>query len=160
MKICLTCRRASPARATCCTGCGRMLGARMCPEGHLNPVEAQFCQHCGSEELTSGTLCLSLAALPALLTLICGMVGGWVLLKLGLGTRLQAWGHRLLGDVCCLWYGVLGNIVVLSLVYLLLPEAWQRRVVALINLWMRLADCLFKAVLSLISLVLSHRRKP
>ena len=55
MTICRTCGRASPSGATYCESCGRSFGSRICPAKHQSSPEAQFCQVCGSEELSTAT---------------------------------------------------------------------------------------------------------
>ena len=52
MKYCPYCRRFNPGRPKICHFCGRTWYVRLCPRGHENPLNAQYCGTCGSADLT------------------------------------------------------------------------------------------------------------
>lgn len=52
MRYCPYCRRISAGRPQICNYCGRTWYIRLCPRGHENPPDAQFCSSCGSTDLT------------------------------------------------------------------------------------------------------------
>ena len=52
MRFCPHCRRLNPGRPMICHYCGRTWHIRLCPRGHENPPDAQFCGLCGSADLT------------------------------------------------------------------------------------------------------------
>lgn len=52
MKFCPHCRRLNPGRPMICHYCGRTWHVRLCPRGHENPPDSQFCGICGSADLT------------------------------------------------------------------------------------------------------------
>lgn len=55
MRICLTCRNASPTDAMFCLNCGRSFGSRICDKHHLSPTASRYCTSCGSPELSRST---------------------------------------------------------------------------------------------------------
>jgi hypothetical protein len=52
MKYCPFCHRWNLDRPQLCNYCGRSWYVRLCPRGHENPYDAQFCGLCGSADLT------------------------------------------------------------------------------------------------------------
>ena len=52
MRYCPHCRRLSPGYPVICHYCGRTWYVRLCPRGHENPSNAQFCGACGSTDLS------------------------------------------------------------------------------------------------------------
>jgi len=52
MRYCPFCHRWNLDRPQLCNYCGRSWYVRLCPRGHENPVDAQFCGICGSTDLT------------------------------------------------------------------------------------------------------------
>jgi nitroreductase len=52
MKYCPYCHRWNFDRPQLCNYCGRSWYRRLCPRGHENPPDAQFCGTCGSADLT------------------------------------------------------------------------------------------------------------
>jgi hypothetical protein len=52
MKYCPYCHRWNLDRPQLCNYCGRSWYTRLCPRGHENPPDAQFCGTCGSADLT------------------------------------------------------------------------------------------------------------
>lgn len=52
MKYCPFCKRLNSGRPRICRYCGRSWHQRLCPRGHENPHNAQYCGDCGSTELT------------------------------------------------------------------------------------------------------------
>lgn len=52
MRYCPHCRRFNEGKPTICNFCGRTWYVRLCPRGHENPYNAQYCGTCGSSDLT------------------------------------------------------------------------------------------------------------
>lgn len=52
MRYCPHCRRINPGRPQICHFCGRTWSVRLCPRGHENPYNAQYCGNCGSADLS------------------------------------------------------------------------------------------------------------
>jgi hypothetical protein len=52
MKYCPHCRRWNRGAPVYCNYCGRTWAHRLCPRGHENPADAQFCNQCGRPNLT------------------------------------------------------------------------------------------------------------
>ena len=52
MRFCPHCHRLNPGRPMICHYCGRTWHVRLCPRGHQNPPDSQFCGICGSADLT------------------------------------------------------------------------------------------------------------
>ena len=55
MIFCRSCGRVWPAESVYCGNCGKTFNARICPDGHTNPMFASVCLTCGSRKLTDGT---------------------------------------------------------------------------------------------------------
>jgi hypothetical protein len=53
MKRCNYCFRYALDQPTFCPYCGRSYDVRLCPRGHVNPRNVQFCATCGSDELST-----------------------------------------------------------------------------------------------------------
>ena len=52
MRYCPHCRRLNPGHPEFCHYCGRTWHVRLCPRGHPNPANAQYCGTCGAADLT------------------------------------------------------------------------------------------------------------
>ena len=52
MRFCPHCRRLNPGRPVICHYCARTWQVRLCPRGHENPPDSQFCGMCGSADLS------------------------------------------------------------------------------------------------------------
>ena len=52
MRFCPYCRRWNRGKPVLCNYCGRSWYVRLCPRGHENPADAEFCGNCGSADLT------------------------------------------------------------------------------------------------------------
>jgi hypothetical protein len=52
MRYCPFCHRWNLGRPQLCYYCGHSWYIRLCPRGHENPYDAQFCGVCGSADLT------------------------------------------------------------------------------------------------------------
>jgi len=52
MRYCPYCQRFNSGRPQLCYYCGHTWHVRLCPRGHENPPDAQFCGTCGSADLT------------------------------------------------------------------------------------------------------------
>jgi hypothetical protein len=52
MRYCPYCHRFNPGRPEICHFCRRTWWVRLCPRGHDNPYNAQYCGTCGSTDLT------------------------------------------------------------------------------------------------------------
>lgn len=52
MRYCPHCERLSPGKPVICHYCGRSWQVRLCPRGHANPWDANFCGTCGNTDLT------------------------------------------------------------------------------------------------------------
>ena len=52
MRYCPYCRRFNEGKPQICHFCGRTWYVRLCPRGHENPYNAQYCGTCGSADLT------------------------------------------------------------------------------------------------------------
>ncbi len=55
MKYCPHCQQWNHGRPMRCRYCGRTWNVRLCPSGHLNPRNANFCGECGSGNLSDPT---------------------------------------------------------------------------------------------------------
>jgi len=53
MRRCTACFRFHPGNPTFCSRCGRSFDFRICPRGHINPREAQYCSECGTADLST-----------------------------------------------------------------------------------------------------------
>jgi len=53
MRYCPNCRRFNPGHPMICHFCGRTWYVRLCPRGHENPPNAQYCGACGSVDLST-----------------------------------------------------------------------------------------------------------
>ena len=115
MKICLSCRQASPRGSVYCQGCSRTFGTKLCANKHPNAPSprVQFCATCGSPEMTEPTRFLNLSwAAPLLAGLIALFLWRWGLTHLpllgGLVGRLSLMLMAMLLDTTpC---GVLGGL--------------------------------------------------
>jgi RNA polymerase subunit RPABC4/transcription elongation factor Spt4 len=52
MRYCPHCQRFNEGKPQICHFCGRTWHIRLCPRGHENPYNAQYCGACGSADLT------------------------------------------------------------------------------------------------------------
>lgn len=52
MRFCPHCRRLNPGRPMFCHYCARTWHVRLCPRGHENDADSQYCGICGSADLT------------------------------------------------------------------------------------------------------------
>lgn len=52
MRYCPYCHHWNVGRLQLCNYCGRSWHVRLCPRGHANPYDAQYCGVCGSADLT------------------------------------------------------------------------------------------------------------
>jgi len=52
MRYCPHCQRLNAGQPQLCNYCGRTWHVRLCPRGHENPPDAQFCGNCGSADLS------------------------------------------------------------------------------------------------------------
>jgi hypothetical protein len=52
MRYCPFCHRINIGRPQLCNYCGHTWYVRLCPRGHENPADSQFCGTCGSADLT------------------------------------------------------------------------------------------------------------
>ena len=52
MRFCPHCRRLNPGKPVICHYCSRTWHVRLCPRGHENPPDSQFCGICGSADLS------------------------------------------------------------------------------------------------------------
>ena len=55
MRFCPHCRRLNPGRPVICHYCARTWQVRLCPRGHENPPDSQFCGIWGSADLSETT---------------------------------------------------------------------------------------------------------
>lgn len=55
MKYCPHCQQWNHGRPMRCRYCGRTWNVKLCPSGHLNPRNANFCGECGSGNLSDPT---------------------------------------------------------------------------------------------------------
>src|SRR5262245_27179536 len=53
MKYCHTCRRFRKASTKFCGDCGRSFNVRYCPRLHANSRSTDYCEHCGSSDLST-----------------------------------------------------------------------------------------------------------
>lgn len=53
MKRCTSCFRYAAGQPSYCSYCGRTYSVRLCPRGHSNPRNVQFCSQCGSDDLST-----------------------------------------------------------------------------------------------------------
>lgn len=53
MKKCYRCNTKSPKEFRYCRRCGCSFRFRYCGKGHINPVNAQYCNECGSEKMST-----------------------------------------------------------------------------------------------------------
>lgn len=52
MRYCPYCRRINEGKPQICNFCGRTWYIKLCPRGHENPFNAQYCGTCGSADLS------------------------------------------------------------------------------------------------------------
>lgn len=52
MRYCPHCRRFNPGYPAICHYCARTWHVRLCPRGHENPPDSNFCGECGSADLS------------------------------------------------------------------------------------------------------------
>jgi len=52
MRYCPYCQRINVGRPQICNYCGRTWHLKLCPRGHENPLDVQFCGECGSTDLS------------------------------------------------------------------------------------------------------------
>ena len=55
MRYCSYCKRLNTEHPQFCRYCGRTWNTRLCPRGHPNPADANFCGECGNTDLTEMT---------------------------------------------------------------------------------------------------------
>src|SRR5437773_316303 len=55
MRYCSNCKRINTDHPPFCRYCGRSWYVRLCPRGHPNPRDANFCGDCGNTDLTETT---------------------------------------------------------------------------------------------------------
>jgi hypothetical protein len=53
MKYCYTCKRSSPDTFVFCTRCGSSFDVKYCRKLHANSAQAEYCQVCGSSDLST-----------------------------------------------------------------------------------------------------------
>lgn len=53
MKYCYTCKRYRPDKSAFCTQCGSSFDLKLCPRLHPNSIRAEYCQICGSSDLST-----------------------------------------------------------------------------------------------------------
>jgi hypothetical protein len=53
VKHCHRCKIDNPKASLFCLRCGNSFGARYCPRLHPNPLSADYCQACGSSDLST-----------------------------------------------------------------------------------------------------------
>lgn len=81
MRICLTCRNASPVDALFCLNCGRSFGGRICDKHHRSPAASRYCIACGSSDLSRSTRSLDTGCLFRVI--------GWLLVVVCLKLLLE-----------------------------------------------------------------------
>ncbi|BCM94147.1 hypothetical protein IAD21_06050 [Abditibacteriota bacterium] len=85
MRFCLKCRAFSGG-GPLCTRCGRSFGGRLCKgrTKHLNPHDAQFCNHCGTTDLYEAATSIPLGWVSRLIILTgIYFVGRWLMFQGG-----------------------------------------------------------------------------
>ncbi len=70
MILCKRCRRVWPSGTTYCQVCGGSLGSRICPDQHLNALDASFCRTFGSHRLSRGVPAANLRMVTVLITVL------------------------------------------------------------------------------------------
>ncbi len=116
MRYCPHCERFNRGKPKICHFCGRTWFVRLCPRGHENPPNAQFCGSCGSADLSE----------PATTRLL-----PWLLLKMFFWF---VFGLLIAAVYWALW-GVIGGIILyllpLTVIVLLLLLAYSLALAAL-----------------------------
>jgi hypothetical protein len=114
MRYCPHCSRFNPGRPPICHFCGCTWYVRLCPRGHENPFNAQYCGTCGSADLseTAGRRPWFLVVLKGFLWLLaCLLVysvatGFWSFLKGPQITHLISFLVVLCLLVCGFWFAL------------------------------------------------------
>lgn len=153
-----SCGRVNGRATVYCPGCGKTVNRVLCLAPGCeaqNPLDARFCQTCGSGRLTEGAPAKSLAFVPPLAVLLLVGLGGLTLWATGLPqaagtTALYAWG-RLRQYL----YAAGAVAIVGSYVFLFLPDSGRTAVQSLFRMWVDVA----KGVLGVLSALVGIFRK-
>lgn len=158
MKRC-SCGRFLEKPTKVCHSCGKTPGYRRCLAAECateNPLDAQFCGECGSDQLSEGSEIKSLSFVPPVILLgIIGVIGG-ILWATGLAPAAI---HSAAGSLARLkqyGYAFWTLLILGSFVYLFLPEGGKKAVNALLKVWAGLFGLVWKAVLELTWLLLKR----
>ena len=110
MRYCPRCRRFNPGSPQICHFCGSTWYVRLCPRGHENPPNAQYCGACGSTDLseTAGRRPWLLVSFKAFLWLLLGLLVYSVVTGLAnlQGNNLAAYAFSLAIAPCLLLLGL------------------------------------------------------
>src|SRR5664280_3283249 len=110
MRYCPRCRRFNPGSPRICHFCGSTWYVRLCPRGHENPPNAQYCGACGSTDLseTAGRRPWLLVSFKAFLWLLLGLLVYSVVTGLANlhGNNLAAYAFSLAIAPCLLLLGL------------------------------------------------------
>jgi len=74
MRYCPYCRRFNEGNPQICHFCGRTWYIKLCPRGHENPFNAQYCGTCGSADLsdTAGSISVILVVIKLIISATIG----------------------------------------------------------------------------------------
>ena len=74
MRYCPYCRRINEGNPQICHFCGRTWYIKLCPRGHENPFNAQYCGTCGSADLsdTAGSRSVILVVIKLIISATIG----------------------------------------------------------------------------------------
>lgn len=84
MILCKRCRRVWASGTTYCQNCGGSLGSRICPDKHLNALDARFCRVCGSYRLSRGVPSANLSVVSWLIWIVLVWFGARLALHVSL----------------------------------------------------------------------------
>jgi hypothetical protein len=151
MRYCPRCRRFNPGNPQICHFCSATWYVRLCPRGHENPPNAQFCGQCGSTDLseTAGRRPWLLITFKLFLWLLAGLLIYSVITSLANLPKNQLVFH-LLSVVLAPCLLVIGFWFALSL----LPQPIGRSVRKMVGHIMRLLGLTLRGLLELIWKVL------
>ena len=148
-----SCGRFNARGTLYCPGCGKTVNRTICLAencGAENPLDARFCQKCGSDRLTKGAPAKSLWFLPPLTLAALCAAGGAVLWVTGLPQAVGANAVYAWGRLQQYLYAAGAIAIIGSYLFFFVPEGVRSSVLALLRLWTEIAKSLVGLVTGLL----------